>query len=197
MSSTAIVLQTLEEKGQRQTPVGRAAFGVLLLQDLAVIPLFAVLPLLAAAGGGGGRGRPRRGLLAGQPGLGQGLAVLGAVAVVIGGGRYLTRPVFRFIAAARLREIFTASALLLVIAVAALMQMVGLSPALGAFLAGVVLADSEFRRELETDIEPFRGLLLGLFFITVGAGPQLEGRGRQPAVSSPAPCSASWRSRRR
>ncbi len=89
---------------------------------------------------------------------------------VIGGGRYLVRPVFRFIAAARLREIFTATALLLVVAVAALMQSVGLSPALGAFLAGVVLAESEFRRELETDIEPFRGLLLGLFFITVGAG---------------------------
>ena len=98
------------------------------------------------------------------------LASLGAVAGVVVGGRYLTRPIFRFIAAARLREIFTASALLLVVAVAALMEMVGLSPALGAFLAGVVLAESEFRRELETDIEPFRGLLLGLFFITVGAG---------------------------
>ena len=100
----------------------------------------------------------------------RGLAQLAAVAAVVVGGRYLTRPLFRFIAAARLREIFTASALLLVVAVAALMELVGLSPALGAFLAGVVLAESEFRRELETDIEPFRGLLLGLFFITVGAG---------------------------
>jgi glutathione-regulated potassium-efflux system ancillary protein KefC/glutathione-regulated potassium-efflux system protein KefB len=94
---------------------------------------------------------------------------LAAVAGVVVGGRYLTRPLFRFIATARLREMFTASALLLVVGVAALMELVGLSPALGAFLAGVVLAESEFRRELETDIEPFRGLLLGLFFITVGA----------------------------
>jgi len=168
MSSTAIVLQTLEEKGLRQGPVGQAAFGVLLMQDLAVIPLFALLPLLAtgvAAGGGGAHG-----LLSGSPGWLQALAVLAAVAAVVVGGRYLTRPLFRFIAAARLREIFTASALMLVIAVAVLMEIVGLSPALGAFLAGVVLAESEFRRELETDIEPFRGLLLGLFFITVGAG---------------------------
>jgi glutathione-regulated potassium-efflux system ancillary protein KefC/glutathione-regulated potassium-efflux system protein KefB len=95
--------------------------------------------------------------------------VLAAIAAVVIGGRYATRPVFRYIAAARLREIFTAAALLLVVGVAVLMQAVGLSPALGAFLAGVVLAESEFRRELETDIEPFRGLLLGLFFITVGA----------------------------
>jgi monovalent cation:proton antiporter-2 (CPA2) family protein len=168
MSSTAIVLQTLEEKGLRQGPVGQTAFGVLLLQDLAVIPLFALLPLLAPAGIMTPIARGTS-LLAGQPAWLQALAGLAAVAVVAGGGRYLIRPAFRFIAAARLREIFTASALLLVIAVAVLMQLVGLSPALGAFLAGVVLAESEFRRELETDIEPFRGLLLGLFFITVGA----------------------------
>jgi glutathione-regulated potassium-efflux system ancillary protein KefC/glutathione-regulated potassium-efflux system protein KefB len=99
---------------------------------------------------------------------------MAAVSIVIIGGRYLTQPIFRFIAASRLREIFTASALLLVVGVAALMEVVGLSPALGAFLAGVVLAESEFRRELETDIEPFRGLLLGLFFITVGAGLDLK-----------------------
>jgi len=171
MSSTAIVLQSLEEKGARQGPVGEASFGVLLFQDLAVIPLFALLPLLAplshAAPAASSQGAS---LLAGLPGWLQALAQMGAVAVVVIGGRYLTRPVFRFIAAARLREIFTASALLLVIAVAALMELVGLSPALGAFLAGVVLAESEFRQELETDIEPFRGLLLGLFFITVGAG---------------------------
>ncbi len=169
LSSTAIVLQNLEEKGLRQGPVGQGAFGVLLFQDLAVIPLFALLPLLPASGAvapEGGHG----GVLSGLPQWGQVLASLGAVAGVVVGGRYLTRPIFRFIAAARLREIFTASALLLVVAVAALMEMVGLSPALGAFLAGVVLAESEFRRELETDIEPFRGLLLGLFFITVGAG---------------------------
>ena len=176
MSSTAIVLQTLDEKGLRQGPVGRAAFGVLLLQDLAVIPLFALLPLLAAApvhlaaetaehaGGHGGS------LISGLPAWLQTIAVLAAVAVVVGGGRYVVQPVFRFIAQSRLREIFTATALLIVVGVAALMQTVGLSPALGAFLAGVVLAESEYRRELETDIEPFRGLLLGLFFITVGAG---------------------------
>jgi len=168
MSSTAIVLQTLEEKGLRHGPVGQAAFGVLLLQDLAVIPLFALLPLLSPRGimapeNGAGS------LLAHQPAWLQTLAGLAAVAAVVGGGRFLVMPAFRFIAAARLREIFTASALLLVIAVAVLMELVGLSPALGAFLAGVVLAESEFRRELETDIEPFRGLLLGLFFITVGA----------------------------
>lgn len=170
MSSTAIVLQGLEEKDLRKGPVGEASFGVLLFQDLAVIPLFALLPLLAAAptsvkpDGGGAA------FLNDLPGWEHALLVLAAVGVVVIGGRYLTRPLFRFIAATRLREIFTASALLLVVAVAALMETVGLSPALGAFLAGVVLAESEFRRELETDIEPFRGLLLGLFFITVGAG---------------------------
>ena len=169
MSSTAIVLQTLEEKGLRQGPVGQTAFGVLLLQDLAVIPLFALLPLLAPPGAMAAMPAHNASLLAGQPAWVQTLGGLAAVAVVVGGGRYLIRPVFRFIASARLREIFTASALLLVIAVAVLMELVGLSPALGAFLAGVVLAESEFRRELETDIEPFRGLLLGLFFITVGA----------------------------
>jgi glutathione-regulated potassium-efflux system ancillary protein KefC/glutathione-regulated potassium-efflux system protein KefB len=172
MSSTAIVLQNLEEKGLRQGPVGEAAFGVLLFQDLAVIPLFALLPLLAegqhAAAAAAAAAPPT--LLDTLPNWARILVTLGAVAAVVVGGRYLTRPMFRFIAAARLREIFTASALLLVVGVAALMELVGLSPALGAFLAGVVLAESEFRRELETDIEPFRGLLLGLFFITVGAG---------------------------
>jgi glutathione-regulated potassium-efflux system ancillary protein KefC/glutathione-regulated potassium-efflux system protein KefB len=169
MSSTAIVLQSLEEKGLRQGPVGQVSFSVLLFQDLAVIPLFALLPLLAPAGVASAVSHAAN-LLGALPGWAQALAQLAAVAVVVVGGRYLTRPIFRFIAAARLREIFTASALLLVVAVAALMELVGLSPALGAFLAGVVLAESEFRRELETDIEPFRGLLLGLFFITVGAG---------------------------
>ena len=184
LSSTAIVLANLEEKGLRQGALGEAVFGVLLFQDLAVIPLFALLPLLAVAApvheaAAAGHGAS---LLVGLPGWAQALAVLGAVAAVIGGGRYLVRPVFRFIAQARLREIFTASALLLVVAVAALMQTVGLSPALGAFLAGVVLAESEFRRELETDIEPFRGLLLGLFFITVGAGLDFSVIARQPAL---------------
>jgi monovalent cation:proton antiporter-2 (CPA2) family protein len=171
MSSTAIVLQGLEEKDLRKGPVGEVSFGVLLFQDLAVIPLFALIPLLgaspAASVAAAGQGASA---VANLPGWERALVVVAAVAVVVVGGRYLTRPLFRFIAATRMREIFTASALLLVVAVATLMEAVGLSPALGAFLSGVVLAESEFRRELETDIEPFRGLLLGLFFITVGAG---------------------------
>lgn len=169
LSSTAIVLQNLEEKGLRQGPIGQAAFGVLLFQDLAVIPLFALLPLLAV-GVPAVTDAGHAGVLGGLPAWARVLASLAAFGGVVFGGRYLIRPIFRFIAAARLREIFTASALLIVVAVAALMELMGLSPALGAFLAGVVLAESEFRRELETDIEPFRGLLLGLFFITVGAG---------------------------
>ena len=183
MSSTAIVLQSLEEKGMRQGPVGQASFGVLLFQDLAVIPLFALLPLLARAGAPAPAAVPAlhaANLLAALPGWQQAAAQLAGIVAVIVAGRYLTRPMFRFIAAARLREIFTASALLLVVGVAALMELVGLSPALGAFLAGVVLAESEFRRELETDIEPFRGLLLGLFFITVGAGLDLGLVARHP-----------------
>ena len=185
MSSTAIVLQTLDEKGLRQGPVGRAAFGILLLQDLAVIPMFALLPTLATiappvhAATESGHGAS---LVTHLPPWAQGLAVIVAVGAVVGGGRYLVRPIFRFIAEARLREIFTAAALLIVVAVASLMQTVGLSPALGAFLAGVVLAESEFRRELETDIEPFRDLLLGLFFITVGAGIDLKLVASQPLV---------------
>lgn len=183
MSSTAIVLQSLEERGLRQGPVGEASFGVLLFQDLAVIPMFALLPLLATGVAHGGEAGAHGGmLLEGLPAWVRPLAVIAAVAVVVIVGRYLTLPLFRFIAAARLREIFTASALLLVVAVAALMELVGLSPALGAFLAGVVLAESEFRRELETDIEPFRGLLLGLFFITVGAGLDLALVASQPLL---------------
>jgi monovalent cation:proton antiporter-2 (CPA2) family protein len=184
LSSTAIVLASLEEKGLRQGPVGEASFGVLLFQDLAVIPLFALLPLLALGGGAGAAPAAGHGgeLLAELPGWAQAAATIAAVAAVAVGGKYLVRPIFRFIAASRLREIFTAFALLLVIAVAALMQLVGLSPALGAFLAGVVLAESEFRRELETDIEPFRGLLLGLFFITVGAGLDFALIAAQPAL---------------
>jgi glutathione-regulated potassium-efflux system ancillary protein KefC/glutathione-regulated potassium-efflux system protein KefB len=174
MSSTAIVLQSLEEKGMRQGPVGEASFGVLLFQDLAVIPLFALLPLLAPPGAPAIRPDHAASLVSPLPGWAQALAHLAAVFAVVAGGRYLIRPLFRFIAAARLREIFTATALLLVTAVAALMELVGLSPALGAFLAGVVLSESEFRRELETDIEPFRGLLLGLFFISVGASLDLR-----------------------
>src|SRR3954468_2526702 len=171
MSSTAIALQILAERGLLKTGGGETSFAVLLFQDVAVIPILTVLPLLALAPAAGhGDAAHGASLMATLPPWAQALAVLGAVAAVVLGGRLLTRPVFRLIAETRLREIFTASALLLVIGIALLMQAVGLSPALGAFLAGVVLADSEFRHELEGDIEPFKGLLLGLFFLSVGAG---------------------------
>jgi monovalent cation:proton antiporter-2 (CPA2) family protein len=171
LSSTAIVLQTLAEKGLMGTDGGRSAFSVLLFQDIAVIPMLALLPLLATTGGGHAASAGDHGStwVEGLPAWGQTLAVLAAVAVIVVGGRYLTRPAFRFIARTRLREIFTAAALMLVIGIALLMTKVGLSPALGTFLAGVVLATSEYRHELETDIDPFKGLLLGVFFIAVGA----------------------------
>jgi len=169
MSSTAIVLQLLNEKGIARTSGGRAAFSVLLFQDIAVIPILAVLPLLATFAPAGD-GHARHNGFSDLPGWQHGLLVLAAVAAVILGGRFLLRPVFRYIAATDLPEMFTALALLLVVGIALLMQQVGLSPALSAFLAGVVLAESEYRHQLETDIEPFKGLLLGLFFITVGAG---------------------------
>lgn len=179
LSSTAIVLQTLAEKGLMQSPGGRASFSVLLSQDIAVIPMLALVPLLAIQGyhnGSTGHGETEvaMSLIEGLPGWGVALVTLGAVAAVILGGHFLTWPLFRFIAASRLREMFTAATLLLVIGIALLMTLVGLSPALGTFLAGVVLANSEFRHELESDIEPFKGLLLGLFFITVGAGINLD-----------------------
>ncbi|MBV2092735.1 MAG: monovalent cation:proton antiporter-2 (CPA2) family protein [Candidatus Thiodiazotropha sp. (ex Ctena orbiculata)] len=185
LSSTAIVLQTLNEKGLSKTEGGRAGFSVLLFQDIAVIPMLALIPLLALpelVGGGGDSlvtaaeshgdagHHHKMSLVDGLPGWAHALVVLGAIASVLLGGHFLSRPMFRFIAESRLREIFTASALMLVIGIALLMTLVDLSPALGTFLAGVVLANSEFRHELESDIEPFKGLLLGLFFITVGAG---------------------------
>jgi glutathione-regulated potassium-efflux system ancillary protein KefC/glutathione-regulated potassium-efflux system protein KefB len=159
LSSTPLVLQVLAERGQLRTQYGRAAFGILLFQDLAVLPALAVLPLLSP-------------LSAAQPAAGAWwialLKLLGVVAVVIGGGRLLLRPALRIVARARVSEVFTAAALLTVIATALLANLVGLSAALGAFLAGVLLADSEFRHELEADLEPFKGLLLGLFFVSVG-----------------------------
>jgi monovalent cation:proton antiporter-2 (CPA2) family protein len=171
MSSTAIVLQTLQEKGLMRTEAGQNAFAILLFQDLAVIPILALLPLLAATGAAAHAesGHGATTWIAGLPGWARGFAVLGAVGGIVVAGRFLMRPVFRFIARVRLREVFTAAALLLVIGIALLMSQVGLSPALGTFVAGVVLAESEYRHELEGDIEPFKGLLLGLFFIAVGA----------------------------
>ncbi len=166
MSSTAIVLQSLQERGLLRTPAGEATFAVLLFQDIAVIPILALLPLLAVGPAEGAAAAAGVGAL---PGWQKTLLVLLAVGTVVAAGRYLINPLFRRIAATGLRELFTAAALLLVVGISLLMQLVGLSAALGTFVAGVVLANSEYRHELEADIEPFKGLLLGLFFITVGA----------------------------
>ena len=206
LSSTAIVLQTLNEKGLMKSPGGEAGFSVLLTQDIAVIPILALVPLLAfpelmdvavtadshgteitestghgtddhaddhaedhGDDHGDGHGSSMS-LVDGLNGWQTALVTLGAIASVILGGSFLTRPAFRFIAVAGLRELFVATALSLVVGIALIMSLVGLSPALGTFIAGVVLANSEYRHELESDIDPFRGLLLGVFFMTVGAG---------------------------
>ncbi|MEO5888625.1 MAG: monovalent cation:proton antiporter-2 (CPA2) family protein [Ferruginibacter sp.] len=171
LSSTAIVLQTLTEKGLMKAASGQSAFAVLLFQDIAVIPMLALLPLLATfmpSAQTAGEA-PVSTWTSGLPGWGQTLVTLSSVAFIIIGGRYIIKPIFRIVAATRLREVFTATALLLVVGIAVLMTQVGLSPALGTFLAGVVLANSEYRHELESDIEPFKGLFLGLFFLAVGA----------------------------
>ncbi len=199
LSSTAIVLQTLGEKGLMKSDGGQSSFSVLLFQDIAVIPMLALIPLLAmpelmgleaevthatdahgdthgdahgdAHGDDHGDGHGAQMSLVAGLGPWETAAVnVAAIAAVILGGNFLTGPIFRFIAAAQLRELFTATALMMVIGIALLMSLVGLSPALGTFLAGVVLANSEYRHELESDIDPFKGLLLGLFFMTVGAG---------------------------
>jgi len=195
LSSTAIVLQTLNEKGLMKSDGGQSSFSVLLFQDIAVIPMLALIPLLALpelmdtvssavttadagshgpadaahaeVGGDHGSGMS---LVDGLSGWQTALVTIGAVAAVVLSGNYLTSPIFRFIAQAQLRELFTATALMMIVGIALLMSLVGLSPALGTFLAGVVLANSEYRHELESDIDPFKGLLLGLFFMTVGAG---------------------------
>lgn len=170
VSSTAIVLQTLKEKGLLHTMAGQNSFAVLLFQDIAVIPIIALIPLL---GDGTASPDPHGGSnawVSHWPVWGQALATLAAVAVIIVVGRIGMRRVFQAIARTRQREAFTGAALLLVIGVALLMTKVGMSPALGAFVAGVVLAGSEYRHELESDLEPFKGILLGLFFLGVGAG---------------------------
>ena len=182
LSSTAIVLQTLSEKGLMKSDGGQSSFSVLLFQDIAVIPMLAFIPLLAlpelqqltAAAHGADDGHASLSLVDRVTGWQRALLTVGAIAFVVIVGTYLIRPIFRFIAVARLRELFTATALLLVIAIALLMVVVGLSPALGVFLAGVVLANSEYRHELESNIDPFKGLLLGVFFITVGAAIEFE-----------------------
>jgi len=168
LSSTAIVLQTLNEKGWIKEEAGQNSFSVLLFQDIAVIPILALVPLLAFTDNITTSGSHSN-LIEHFPVYMQTIISVGVIAAIILAGKYVSAPLFRYIAETRLRELFTVFALFLVIFIAVIMQKIGLSPALGTFLAGVVLAESEFRHELEVDIEPFKGLLLGLFFITVGA----------------------------
>ncbi|SFM31498.1 monovalent cation:proton antiporter-2 (CPA2) family protein [Methanolobus profundi] len=170
LSSTAIVLQTLREKGLMRTSSGRSIFSVLLFQDLAVIPMLAVLPFLATiAIHDDGHSEAALFNISALPEYMQIIVTLLAILSIFFIGKYASRPIFRTIAATRVREIFVAAALALVVGISILMTAVGLSPALGTFLAGVVLAGSEYRHELESDIEPFKGLLLGVFFISIGA----------------------------
>lgn len=170
LSSTAMVMQLLQEKGLMKSVSGQSAFAVLLFQDIAVIPMLALFPLLATlAVTRTADGHEVSNWVASTAPWLHAVVVLGSIAAIIVLGRLAVRPVLRAVAKTGMREIFTASALLIVVGIAVLMTQVGLSPALGAFLAGVVLANSEYKHELESDIEPFKGLLLGLFFIAVGA----------------------------
>lgn len=176
LSSTAMALQVLSERGQLRSGDGQAAFSILLFQDIAAIPILALLPLLGGVVGTAG-GHPE----AGHAML-QALKTVAVVGAVVLGGHWLLRPLLRWIAHSRTPEIFTAAALLLVVGMAMLMLALGLSMALGAFLAGVLLADSEFRQELESDIEPFKSLLLGLFFMAVGMSIDFGALWRAPLV---------------
>ncbi|KAF0172075.1 MAG: monovalent cation:H+ antiporter-2 CPA2 family [Rhodobacteraceae bacterium] len=198
LSSTAIVLQTLSEKNLMRTQGGRSAFSVLLTQDIAVIPMLAVIPLLALPGIQGptagqfgivnpedltaaeNAAEPLISIVQSLPGWGAGLLTLAIVAGIVLAGHYLSRPIFRFVHAAKLPEMSTFISLLMVLGIAFLMMLVGLSPALGTFVAGVVLANSEFRHQLEADLKPFKGLLLGLFFMTVGVGINFSMLAREP-----------------
>lgn len=170
LSSTAIALATLGERNLFATPAGKASFGILLFQDIAAIPMIALLPMLTFDGSQPADGHA-------WIGAAKAVAVIAAVVV---GGRYLVRPALRFIARTGMREMFTAFALLLVVGIAAMMEAVGMSMALGTFLAGVLLADSEYRHALEADIEPFKGLLLGLFFMAVGMSIDFGVMAQQP-----------------
>ena len=173
LSSTAIVLQTLSEKGLMRNLAGKSAFSVLLFQDMAVIPILALLPIIATLGQPAAVSESvmsNIGEVASMPGWLQLLIIIGAIVAIIFIGRFLAQYIFRLIAETGLHEVFVALALLMVIGIALAFDAIGLSPALGTFIAGVVLADSEYRHELETTIDPFKGLLLGLFFISVGAG---------------------------
>ncbi len=198
LSSTAIVLQTLNEKNLMRTAGGRASFSVLLTQDIAVLPMLALIPLLANSRSTAitaetvgvtdvvepqvveGAAEPLMSLVQSLPGWSVTLLTIGVIIGIVLAGHFLTRPVFRFVHASRLPEMSTFISLLMVLGIAFLMTMVGLSPALGTFLAGVVLANSEFRHQLEADIQPFKGLLLGLFFMTVGVGINVDVLRAQP-----------------
>jgi glutathione-regulated potassium-efflux system ancillary protein KefC len=173
LSSTAIAVQTMTERNLLNTPLGRTSFAILLFQDIAAIPLIGLVPLLATASSRAGGGDIE------WLGL---LKILAAIVIVVFIGRYLTRPVLRIVARTDLRELFTAFALLLVVGISQLMALAGVSMALGAFLAGVLLASSEYRHALETDIEPFRGLLMGLFFIAVGMSINFGLLAREPVL---------------
>src|SRR3954453_22621307 len=173
LSSTAIALQVMGERNLLPTVAGRAGFSILLFQDVAAIPILALLPLLGGMADDSATAASR---------WMQAVKIVGVVAVIVLGGRLALRPLLRWIAKSRTPEIFTAASLLLVVAIAALCQLAGLSMALGAFLAGVLLAESEFKRELETDIEPFKGLLLGLFFIAVGMNIDFAAVLQQPVL---------------
>ena len=168
MSSTAIILQTLSEKGLTKTPCGKASFSVLIFQDIMVIPILAILPLLAVKSTIVVHGDAET-LLDGAPGWMKTLAIISAIGIIFFVGNYIVNPFFKYIARLQVRELFTSFALMLVIGVSLLMSYVGLSPALGAFMAGLTLANSEFKHQLEGDIEPFKALLLGIFFIAVGS----------------------------
>ncbi len=168
LSSTALVLQMLQETNLMNTPIGETSFSVLLFQDIAVIPILVIIPLLATHGSQDSQIHAN--MISDLPGWVQALIVTCIIAALIAAGRYLSYYLFRAVARTDLREVFTALSLAVVVGITLLMQLVGVSPALGTFVAGVVLANSEYRHTLQTDIEPFKGLLLGLFFISVGMG---------------------------
>lgn len=169
MSSTAIIMQTLSEKGLTKTSIGKSTFSVLLFQDIMVIPILAIVPLLVGDSLIQSIGDDSKSLLVGGPAFMKTLVIVGAITFIYVIGRYIITPYFKYVGQLQVREIYTASALLLVIGVSILMQKVGISPALGAFIAGVVLANNEYKHQLESDIEPFKSLLLGIFFIAVGS----------------------------
>jgi CPA2 family monovalent cation:H+ antiporter-2/glutathione-regulated potassium-efflux system protein KefB len=164
LTSTAIVMQMLEERGELQTPKGQRIVAILLLEDLAIVPLLALVAFLAPGGADATTAERLTGVAVG----------LGAIAALVLAGRYLLNPLFGLLAAARAREVMTAAALLVVLGAALAMQLGGLSAAMGAFLAGVLLSESAFRHQLEADVEPFRGVLLGLFFLAVGMALDLD-----------------------